>query len=934
MKNSRTIVIVLTVLLLAGGVAGGAWFAFRGGDPLKRAEQLAAAGNVRGAQIELRNAVRLHPDNPLAHLRLAQMQLQLADPVAAEKELKTARELGADRWAVTPDLGQAYMQQGRFKDVLAEVPPEGPKPDATAKNLMLRAAAQAGLNDLVAAKESLATAEKLSPGNAAVLVMAARVALETKDVATADEKATAALKVAPDDVDALLVKAQILVDQGDKKASFALIDKAVTLHPKSVTARLERANQLLNSGKDKQAQDDVDKILAEQPGNSGAIYLNGVLMVRAGRYADSQTELARLGQVAGRYPRALYFQALAAANLGQNEIAIDFANRYLARAPSDHDAARLVAQIEMTAQRPEQAVAVLLKSVGDGQGAGADSKSDAATLDMLGRAYAMMGRAPEAVATFKRAAAAAPDNPTILTHLASSEMQTGNATAATAALDRSVELAPGQANASEALVGAALSAGEIDKAEDALAKLRAKAGETEAVGILTGLVKLSRQDVEGGRVAFAATLKQFPDSIPAKLNLAKVLLLQGHRPESEALLREILQKQPANLEALNTLVAILVQGNQVPAALQVIDTAKAAAPKDVQLIVMQSDLLSRSGEARRAIDMLQDMRKSEELAPPLLFALARADAAAGQDDDALKVYRDILKATPGNLDARRAEVDLLVKQKDFDGARAALREALKESPGNLGIMSSMILMELRTTGFDPAMKVAEALRDDPGNLPNSTFLKGDLLMQSQRYPDAARAFEEEFKLRASTPLALRLANALASSGKDAEAASTLIAWQKQNPDDIDTAQYLGLLDVRAKRFDDAVRNLNIVLDKRSNDVVALNNLAWIYQQKNDPRARVLAQRAYLHAPTPETADTLGWIMVTQGDAKSGLGLLQQAVTQRPNDPTLKYHLAVAMKDTGQKDKAVELLKTITAAPESFDDKANARKLLDDLSSKP
>lgn len=929
MKNSRPIIIVLAVVLLAGGIGAGTWFAFRGGDPLKRAEQLAASGNTRGALIELRNAVRSDPSNAKGHLRLAQVQLQLGDPVAAEKELKSALELGADRWAVLPDLGQAYLQQGRFKDVLADVPADAPNPDVGAKALMIRAAAQVGSNDMAAAKESLVAAQKLSPNNAPVLVMAARLALATRDVPTASQDVEAALKASPDDVDALLVKAQVLAEQGDKQGSFALVDKAVTLHPTSAIARLERANQLLNAGKDAAAQDDLNKVLVDQPLNSGAIYLNGVLMVRAKRFADAQTELARLGQAASRYPRAPYFQALAAANLGQTEVAVDLANRYLVRVPTDRDAVRLVAQIELAAQRPERAVAVLQKAVGDDQGAG-DRQGEAATLDMLGSAYAMMGRGPEAVATFKRAVAAAPGDATILTHLASAEMQTGNPAAATAALDRSVEIAPQQANAGEALVGAALSAGDIDKAEAALAKLRAQNGETEAVGILTGLVKLSRQDIDGGRAAFAATLKQFPDSVPAKLNLAKVLLLQGKRPESEAMLREILQKQPANVEALNTLVAVLVQGNQIPDALKVIEAAKVAAPRNTQLLVMQADLLSRSGDANRAIDMLQTMRKSEELQPALLAALARADVAAGKDDDALQVYRDMLRATPGDLDVRRAQIDLLTKRRDFDGARASLRDALVQSPGNLGIMSSMILLELRTTGFDAAMKVAESLRNDAGNLPASALLKGDLLMQAQRYPDAARAFDDEFKLRASTPLALRLANAQSSAGREADAATTLVAWQKQHPEDVDTAQYLGILDVKAKRLDEAARNLNIVLQNRPNDVVALNNLAWIYQQKNDPRARVLAQRAYLQAPTPETADTLGWIMVTQGDAKSGLNLIQQAVAQRPNDPTLKYHLAVAMKDTGQKTEAVALLKAITVAPEPFDDKANARKLLDDL----
>lgn len=927
MKKNSTLLIVLAVLLLVGGVGAGTYFAFfRSSDPMKRAEQLAAAGDLRGAQIELRNAVRADPNSAEAHLRLAQTQLQLADPVAAEKEFKAARDLGADRWAVLPQLGQVYMQQGRYQDLLTEIPPEGPKPEIAAKNLMLRAMAQVGMNDFTAANATLALAEKAAPGNVEVLLTASRLALALRDMPLAEKKVDEALKLDPNEVEALLMKGAVLNARGDRAGSLALADKAIALKPASTPARLDRANQLMTAGKDAPAQEDVDQVLKLQPRNAGAIYLNGVLMVRAGRYGDAQTELARLGPVVARFPRALYFQALAASNLGQSEVAIDFANRYLARMPSDLEAVRLVARTELVAQRPERAVNALVKAIGDGQG-------DAATLDLLGRAYAMMGRGQEAIETFKRASAAAPGDASILTHLASSQMQAGDATAAAAALDRSVEIAPQQPNAAEALVAAALSAGDIDKAEQALARLRAQSGETEQVGILTGLVKLGRLDLEGGRVAFAAALKNFPDSVGAKLNLAKVLLLQGRRAEGEALMREILQKDPANIPTLNTFVAMQVQANQIPAALQVIEAAKAASPKNAQLISVQADLLVRSGDPRRAVALLAALRSSEELPPTLLAALARAQMAAAMNDEAKNTYRDLLKAAPTDLDARRAQVDLLIRLNDIDGARASLREALAQSPGNIGVMSSIVSLELRMTGLEGAAKAAADLRNDPANLPNSSVLRGDLLMQSQRYAEAAQAFQDEFKLRPSTPLALRLANAQVTAGKDDDGTATLRAWQKDDADDADTAQLLSLLDIRAKRLDEAARNLNLVLVKRPSDPIALNNLAWVYQQKNDPRARVMAQRAYLQAPTPETADTLGWIMVGQGDAKTGVTLIQQASTQRPNDMTLKYHLAVALKDTGQKDESVKLLQAITTAPDQFDDKPAARKLLEELTKK-
>lgn len=923
----------VAAVVLAVGAGGGWYFYTHNSNPMKRAEELAAKGDLRGAQLEFRNAVRDNPNSADAHLRLAQTQMQLSDPVAAEKEFKAARDLGGDRWAIIPQLGSVYMAQSRYQDVLTEVPPEGPKPpeaprpDIAAKNLMLRSMAQVGMNDVSGAVASLALAEKLAPENVEVLLTSARLALALRDYPLAEKKADEALKLDPKQIEGLLMKGQILAAKGDTEGALKFSDQAVALDPNSTAARLDRANRLMIAGQDAKSQADVAAVLALQPRNAGATYLNGVLMVRAGKYADAQLELQKLGPVISRFPRALYFQALAAANLGQVEASIDLANRYVARAPNDADGVRLVARAELSAQRPERAVAVLTKAIAGGQ-------NDGQTLDLLGRSYSLLGRNPEAIETFKKASALSPNDPLILTHLASSEMQSGDPGKAAAALEKSIEIAPNQPNSGEALVAAALAAGDMDRADQALNRLRAQVGETEAVGILTGMLKLGRLDLDGGRAAFAATLKLFPDSLNAKLNLAKVLILQNRRAEGDALLREILAKDPTFLPALNTSVQLQVQDGQFPQAIQALEAARAAAPKNLAFTSMISDVIVRSGDPRRAVAMLQAMRSNEELPPVLLAALARAQVAAGLTDDARNTYRDVLKVTPGDLDIRRAQVDLLLRNKDVDGAMASLREALALAPGNIGLMSTMVNLETQTKGVDAALRLAEQLRNTPSNLPNSTVLKGDILMLAQRTAEAVEAYRLEYKTNPTTPLLLRLANALSVNGKDDEAATYLREGLARTPDEPDTAQMLGLLDVKAKRWDDAAKNLTTVLSKRPNDPVAMNNLAWVYQVKGDSRARNLAQRAYLQAPTPETGDTLGWIMVKQGDAKTALPLLQQATAQRPGDPTIKYHVAVAMNDSGRKEDAIKLLQPLVNGPEAFDDKGEARKLLEVLSPTP
>ena len=114
------------------------------------------------------------------------------------------------------------------------------------------------------------------------------------------------------------------------------------------------------------------------------------------------------------------------------------------------------------------------------------------------------------------------------------------------------------------------------------------------------------------------------------------------------------------------------------------------------------------------------------------------------------------------------------------------------------------------------------------------------------------------------------------------------------------------------------------------NVVALNNLAWIYQQLGDKRARATAQRAYVLLSNAQTADTLGWILVSEGD-KSGLVMLRQANAEGgAADPRIRYHYAVALKQSGNKDEAVKLLTQVVASEVAFDEKAAAKTLLEEL----
>lgn len=912
------------VLAAAGG--GGFYLYKRGGDPMQNAQAFLAKGDTRAAMIEYRNAVKNDPNNAAARYNLGKMQLASGDAVAAEKELKAARDLNYDITAIVPALGQAYLAQGKHQDVLNEVPVEAATPEQSAQHLVLRSIAQASLNKLDEARASLAQAEQIAPKFVDSRLAAARLAIATQDAALAERKADEALAIEPGRGEALVLKGQIRAGQGDTAGALKFLDDAVAASPTAYGIRLERANQLMAVGQDAKALEDVNAVMAAEPRNGAALYLSAVLAIRAGKFADADAALTRLGPTVQRFPRGIYFQAMTKSSLGQTESAVELAQRYVARAPNDPDGVRLLARVEMAANRPDRALAALAKTVADG-------RADAETLDLQGRALAAAGQATQAADAFKKAAELAPTNTTVLANLASSQLQTGNSYAASQTLEKSLQVAPDQAQTAEALVAAALSSGDVVRAQSALDRLKAQVGETETVILLGGLIRLAQQDLEGARAEFARAAEKFPDSVNARVNLGKVLLLVNRKTEGEALLRDVVAKDPANLQALNALVQILVADSRASQAVSVLEAARKAAPTNETLTSGLVDILARNGDGKKALEVLESAKVNGQLSNFLLQAQARAQVASGATEDAKNTYKQILLVQPTDLDARRAYVELLLRNGDNAGAITLMREGLRTSPGNLGMMKTMVAVQQRQSGLPAALAMAEELRRADGNMPNAAVLKGDALLDGQKFPEAAAAFMEEHKAAPSSTLALRAANAYGAAGNPQQATEVLRSWLRTSPQDANAAQFLASLDITASRLPEAEANLNLVLSQRPNDGVALNNLAWIYHQRNDNRALPTAQRAYLLLPSPETADTLGWILVTSGDAAKGLPLLRQAASARPADPSIQFHLAKALSETGKKDDAVAALRTVVADNKDFPEKLAARKLLDELNAR-
>lgn len=922
--KKKYFVIILAIMLGGGAAAVSAWYWLHPRDPMGMARAAMSRGDLRSAQLVLRAAVRDSPGNGEAHFRLGTVQLQLGDAVAAEKELRLAQVAGWNGRAVAPLLARATLTQSHYEDVLKEFPVQDPASAEAAPLLVIRALAQIGLKDPDAAEDSVASARRMAPDLVDVPLADARIALARNDPSGAEQKLDRALEIDSRSVEALALKGALQHARGDDAAALRSFDAALAVAPDAASLRLERANTLIVLGRDQKARQDVDAILKANLRDPLGNYLLTVLSVRARDWQGADVALQRISPVISRFPRGEYFLALVKINLDQVEQAIDASSKYVAQTPQDVVGYKLLARIDARAQRPQQMVEVLSGAVDAGL-------ADVELLELLGGAYVRTGQTMLAIQTLDKAAALAGADADALTRIASIRLGIGDVGGAERDLLRSFDLAPDRIETSEGLVIAALAAGDVAQSAAALEKLRAQPGiDPVRIGNLEGVVRLAELDLTAAQTAFETALRADPSAVATRVNLARVLVLQGRAADAEKLLGTILDRDPANIPALSAMSRILLPENRAERMVALLEAARRAAPGSVGMTVALADLLANTGEARKAYDLLEHLPKDQGAAAGVPALRARLQSALGMDREAQDTYRQILATSPRDLDSRRCLADLLLRTNNTDEARRVLNQGLEVSPGNLGLLEACVAIDFRAGGLDAALLTAGALARETANLPAARLLKGELYMSVGRYADAAAAYQAELNASPSGTLAVATAVALDAAGHQADAVRGLTDWIARQPADVDALKALASLDIQHHRLADAETNLRAVLAIRPNDPIALNNLAWAYHRRSDKRARAMAQKAYLLAPGPQSADTLGWILSTEDEPAKGLLLLRQAAAQQRSDPTVQYHLAVTLKALGQTDPAVEILTRLVASPAEFDDKPAARSLLRDL----
>ena len=157
-------------------------------------------------------------------------------------------------------------------------------------------------------------------------------------------------------------------------------------------------------------------------------------------------------------------------------------------------------------------------------------------------------------------------------------------------------------------------------------------------------------------------------------------------------------------------------------------------------------------------------------------------------------------------------------------------------------------------------------------------------------------------------------------------------WIAANPRDTAFRLYLAAQAMDTKDYPAAAAHYRAVLALSPDNVAALNNLAWVGGQLNDPNALGYAERAHSLAPrSVAVLDTLGWLHIRRGNSSKGIELLREALRLAPDADGVRINLAKALLQAGDKQAARQELEVVVKREGNAGEaKAEAQALVNSL----
>ena len=860
------------------------------------------AGDAKGALIQLKNALQRDPGQLSAKILTGRTYLALGEPRLAEEELLQAQKLGADPLLVALPLARARNEIGKYDENIHDIVPiqfpHSLQPDLWVELGLARLYKDDPDGATIAFGEAL----KIDPAHAGGRLGMARIPLEAKDFVAAERLAGDILATDPQAPDAWYIKGAAAHAQGRFSEAAEAYGKAYELDPKHLQAAVGEATALLEAGKPATAAALLKPLREKHPGSVTIPYLQSEALKAMGRKEDADAARSAAAAIINSFapedvkhrPSDLLLFGTIAFESGQLETAFKFLSPYVETGGADIQGRKMLAKTLLALGKPGDAQRVLTRIA-------AAQQADAETLALLGDTNIQLGDLPAAERYYRDALQNHNGGPAILRRLGMTQFQSGRRDQALGTLEALVDNTKGAASADTALLLGLLyySEDRFNEAGGIAERLTEENPKNYTARNLLGLVTLAKGDAAKGREILEAVVAEEPAFRPARYNLIKLDIAQGRDAAAAAALQEMIARDPMDVRALLESARFAQARGDQRVAIAHLEKVRELEPKNILAMVELINAYLATDQVPQALNRAVELDRAVPNTFVVKDAVARAQVAGGATTDAAITLKDVNRLAgddPERLIYTGRLQSLIGSNED---AAWSFTKALTVQPDNLTARIDLATSLYRQRKLEDAETEANRVLEREPRSVRGLSLLADIRMVQRRTADAIDLYRQAQTVTDTSPVVVGLHRALMTAGRQDEALQAIRDWNAKHPDvplvmDL-LASHLQFVGDRAGALELRERLVEI----SPSDANAWKNLAASLANVDNERALKAALQAQQLAPNdPGVLDAVGWTFVQIGELDKGLSNLREALARDAGNPTIRYHLGVALQEYG------------------------------------
>lgn len=893
----------LMIVLLVGALLAGC-----GESPeqmLASAKGYLSKNDSNAAVIQLKNALQEESNLAEARFLLGKIYFDNGDFASASKELRHAARLGYSAESVSPMLARAMLKQGERAEVIRTFANTALS-NAKSQSAVLVVLGDARLaEDRADAQRDYRDALKADPDNALAGVGLARIKAANGEVEPAIADLDALAAKSPDVADVHALRAALLFATNRVDDALSAQETAIRLDPKNHANHYSYVSNLLALHRMEAAETGLAAMKQNVGATPASQYLQAYI-----DFLKGNLEAARDGvqNVQKSAPDFLPTQLLAGAvyfRLNDQLLAQSNLNNVLRASPNNPVARRLLVMsylAQRDAARAKEVLEPLLETY----------PKSSEVLSLAGQVNLLAGDFDASSAYFSQVVGLQPEDAKARTRLGISQLAQGNLDKGLADLATASHLDQNAGYADVAIIMTLLRDRQYDKALEAQQALEKKLPDSALTYNLKAGILLGKGDMVGARSALERALELQPTFLAAATNLARLDLREGKTEAARQRYQNIIDIDAKNVGAHLALAELeMVSGGDTARVRKHYDDAIAAAPSAMAPKQRLVAFLLQTRQPKDALGLAREMQVTKPDDPVTLRLLGLAQLAVGEHEQATTSFQKLVERMPDRggywLDLGRAQL----ASGNASGAKQSFARAVSVSPQLYEAQRLLISLQVRDKQFDDAVSSAQALQKALPESGAGFSLEGDIEIARNRVDDALPLYQNAFSLTPNIANAIKLHGSLARTQKSEAADALAKKWFADHPKDILMRTYMGERAIANGRLDEA-RTLYLEAIRFAPESAAIfNNLAWVADQLDDPKASDYVAKALQLAPdSAAVLDTAGMMDVRRGKLDAGLAKLEKAHELAPGALAISINLATAYRDAGKAAQARKLLDAV------------------------